>query len=305
VLATGELRELEVRWTAGEGVEPSVYVIRLAPITFGGRVGKILSISTDVSERRRSEAQRARLESQLRQQQRLESIGTLASGVAHEINNPVQGIMNYAELIAERSGDPALVSEFAGEIGDESQRVATIVRNLLAFSRQERESPYETADLAALVEDTLSLIRTVIRRDQIQLDVKIAAGLPALRCRTQQIQQVIMNLVTNARDALNERWKEDFGEHKRIELRAEAFERDARAWVRLSVEDRGGGIPAANLARIFDPFFTTKRNEQGTGLGLAVSQGIAHEHGGELRVESEEGVGSCFHLELPVAGRGG
>jgi PAS domain S-box-containing protein len=304
VLATGELRELEVRWTASEGAEPSVYVTRLAPITFGGRVGKILSISTDVSERRRNEAQRARLETQLRQQQRLESIGTLASGVAHEINNPVQGIMNYAELIAERSDDPALVEEFAVEIGDESQRVATIVRNLLAFSRQERESPYETADVAALIEDTLSLVRTVIRKDQIQLDVVVPSGLPALRCRTQQIQQIIMNLVTNARDALNERWK-DFAEQKRIELRAATFEREGRAWVRISVEDRGGGIRAAIRGRIFEPFFTTKGSDQNTGLGLAVSQGIATEHGGELRVESEEGVGSSFHVELPVSGTRG
>ncbi|MFV8755271.1 protein kinase domain-containing protein [Nannocystaceae bacterium ST9] len=305
VLATGELRQLEVRWTASDASEPSVYVIRLAPITFGGRVGKILSISTDVSERRRNEAQRARLETQLRQQQRLESIGTLASGVAHEINNPVQGIMNYAELIAERSGDPALVEEFALEIGDESQRVATIVRNLLAFSRQERESPYEISDVATLIEDTLSLIRTVIRRDQIQLDVVVPEGLPPLRCRTQQIQQIIMNLVTNARDALNERW-EEFAEQKRIELRAAAIERDGHAWVRISVEDRGGGIPAALHERIFEPFFTTKGGDRGTGLGLAVSRGIALEHGGELRVVSEVGVGSSFQLELPVSGaRGG
>ena len=304
VLATGEMRELEVRWTPKGASEPSVYVIRLAPITFGGRVGKILSISTDVSERRRNEAQRARLETQLRQQQRLESIGTLASGVAHEINNPVQGIMNYADLIAERSDDPALVEEFAREIGDESNRVATIVRNLLAFSRQERESPYEIADVAALIEDTLSLIRTVIRKDQIQLEVTIPDELPTLRCRTQQVQQVIMNLVTNARDTLNDRWKE-FTEQKRIDLLAVAFEREGRPWVRISVEDRGAGIPAANLARIFDPFFTTKGGDQGTGLGLAVSRGIATEHGGDLRVESEVEVGSRFHLELPVAGARG
>ncbi len=301
VLATGELRELEVTWTASNAAEPSVYVVRLAPITFGGRVGKVLSISTDVSERRRNEAQQSRLETQLRQQQRLESIGTLASGVAHEINNPVQGIMNYADLILERSRDPVLVAEFAIEIGDESQRVATIVRNLLAFSRQEREAPYETAEVATLIDDTLSLIRTVIRRDQIQLDVAIPTGLPGFRCRAQQIQQVIMNLVANARDALNERWGE-LSEQKRIELSAATFERNGESWVRISVEDRGGGIPVAIRERIFEPFFTTKKGEQGSGLGLAVGRDIASEHGGELRVECEDGVGSRFHLELPVSG---
>jgi signal transduction histidine kinase len=271
---------------------------RIVPIQMVGRgaskVERYLSISTDVTERKR-------LEARLRQQQRLESVGTLASGVAHEINNPVQGILNYAELIAECPNDPETVREFAGEIERESNRVAAIVRKLLAFSRQEPEQSFEHCTVRSVIDDTLALVHAVLRKDQITVDIDVPEGLPQIECRIQQIQQVIMNLVTNARDALNERYQ-PFDEAKRIAIRARAPTRDGRMWVRISVADRAGGIPKDVRARIFDPFFTTKGREQGTGLGLAVSHGIAVDHGGELSVESELGIGSTFHLDLPVGG---
>src|SRR5690606_15774388 len=121
--------------------------------------------------------------------QRLESIGTLASGVAHEINNPVQGIMNYAELIATAPDSGELAREFAMEISTESERVAAIVRNLLAFSRQEGERPAMPARVGEIVDGTLSLIRTVLRKDQITLQIDISDALPHVYCRVQQIQQ--------------------------------------------------------------------------------------------------------------------
>jgi signal transduction histidine kinase len=219
--------------------------------------------------------------------------------VAHEINNPVQGIMNYAELIATSPDVGEQAREFAAEIGHESQRVATIVRNLLAFSRQEGDRAAGPVEIDAIIEGTLSLIRTVLRKDQIDLQLIIADDVPSVHCRVQQIQQVIMNLVTNARDALCARWP-DYHEDKRIEIRAAAFERDRRAWVRLSVCDRGGGVPIEVVARIFDPFFTTKGRDQGTGLGLAVSHGIVAEHGGDLWLENHPGESACFHVELPT-----
>jgi signal transduction histidine kinase len=258
-----------------------------------GAAERYLSIATNITHRKG-------LEAQLHQQQRLESVGTLASGVAHEINNPIQGILNYAELIDDQPDDPDTVGEFAGEITRASQRVASIVRSLLSFSRQEPDQPFETAEVAPLIEDTLSLIRAVLRKDQIKLDVDIAEPLPPLRCRVQQIQQIIMNLVTNARDALNERYPTS-DEAKRIQIRCRAIDRDGKPWVRISVHDRGGGMPAHVLSRIFDPFFTTKPRGQGTGLGLAVSHAIAVDHGGELGVETELGAGTKFHLQLPAA----
>ncbi|KIG15106.1 sensory box histidine kinase/response regulator [Enhygromyxa salina] len=299
---TGEQQDLEVDVELPDG-ETRWYSIRLCPVEFGGRHGKLLSVATDISARKRAEAQRLSLEAQLRQQQRLDSVGTLASGVAHEINNPIQGIMNYAELIAGRASDPKLVEEFAGEILMESDRVATIVRNLLAFSRQDIEEPPELRLVDALVATTLTLFRAVVTRDGIVLAVDTPTGLPPVRCRPQQIQQVIMNLVTNARDAvrsLHPDPKRAPAGSNVISISARVVETEHGRLVRLSVADHGGGVPEHVRARIFDPFFTTKGRDQGTGLGLAVSHGIVRDHGGELWFETEVGSGSVFHMDLPV-----
>ena len=298
VLHEGIQREIEIE-VVRAGTEPRWYTARLAPIDVDIGARHAVVVATDVTERKQADAARQALEAQLRQQQRLESVGTLASGVAHEINNPVQGILNYAELIGDNANDPGIVREFAAEITNESNRVATIVRNLLAFSRQEREQRLEEANVAELVDATLSLIRAVMRKDHIQMRVAIPADLPPVRCRVQQIQQILMNLVTNARDALNERYQ-GYDERKLIELRAEPRTVAGRPWVRIVVEDRGVGIPAEVLPRIFDPFFTTKGRDQGTGLGLAVSHGIAKDHGGELSVESVPGEHTRFALDLPA-----
>jgi PAS domain S-box-containing protein len=305
VLAYGERRELELEYLPGDG--PSRwYAVRIAPIEVHRGLGNergsehrnAVAVATDITERKQAEVEKRELEAQLRQQQRLESVGTLASGVAHEINNPIQGIMNYADLIYGNSSDRELVEDFAKEINIESNRVAKIVRNLLAFSRQDASEEPEPVQMIEVVESSLSLIRAVLRSDHIAVDVSAEPGLPPVHCRAQQIQQIIMNLVTNARDALNSRYGE-YDEQKRIELRVQ---RSARSgWVRVSVRDFGAGIPAEVLPRIFDPFFTTKGRDQGTGLGLAVSHGIAQEHSGELTVETVRGQGTCFILELPTS----
>jgi predicted ATPase/signal transduction histidine kinase/tRNA A-37 threonylcarbamoyl transferase component Bud32 len=306
VLGHGERRELELEYLTDEG-ESRWYAVRIAPIEVhaglgderGSQLRNAVAVATDVSERKQAEVEKRELEAQLRQQQRLESVGTLASGVAHEINNPIQGIMNYAELIYSNVSDHELVLDFAKEIDLESHRVAKIVRNLLAFSRQDATEDPEPVKMIEVVESSLSLIRAVLRSDHIAVEVIAESGLPAVRCRAQQIQQIIMNLVTNARDALNSRYGE-YDDRKRIELRVQRSVRPD--WVRVSVRDFGPGIPAEVLPRIFDPFFTTKGRDQGTGLGLAVSHGIAQEHGGELTVENTLGQGATFILELPVEG---
>ncbi|MFO7566875.1 MAG: AAA family ATPase [Enhygromyxa sp.] len=311
VLRDGERRELEIEYLPPNR-SPRWYAVRLAPIEVDRGLGRsrpdepdatrrnAVAVATDITANKQAEAEKRQLEAQLRQQQRLESVGTLASGVAHEINNPIQGIMNYADLILASPGRRELVEEFAGEINHESNRVATIVRNLLAFSRQDASAELEDTELGDVVEATLSLVHAVLRRDHIKVSVELQPELPPVRCRAQQIQQVVMNLVTNARDALRSCYG-DYDERKRIELRVERDERPQ--WVRISVRDFGPGIAPDVLPRIFDPFFTTKGRNEGTGLGLAVSHGIAQEHGGDLRVETKLGGGSCFVLELPVVCR--
>lgn len=262
---------------------------------FMNAVAGLLAAAVD---RRRVEQQRAELEAQLRQQQRLDSLGTLAGGVAHEINNPIQGIMSYAELIRASAPSDGRLRAWAEEIVQGTERIAVIVRNLLAFARPEAAGRQPVV-VRELVNKTLSLVRTVLRKDQIGLEVDLPDHLPAVECQGQQIQQVLMNLIVNARDALNARYL-GANDEKRVRISAHALERVHETWVRLSVEDFGVGIPSEQLERIFDPFFTTKRQDRGTGLGLSVSHGIVTEHGGRLWAESRLGQFTRFHLELPV-----
>jgi signal transduction histidine kinase len=257
------------------------------------------ALEQELHERKIAESDRESLRDQLLQSQKLESLGVLAGGVAHEINNPINGVMNYAQLIKDKieQRDPVL-SEYAGEIIRETDRVAGIVRNLLAFARQGKQehSPARPCDIA---EGTIVLVRTILRHDRIVLTVDVPEDLPEVQCRSQQIQQVLMNLITNARDALNEKYPEH-DENKKIAVTALAFEKDGETWVRITVEDTGPGIPPEARRRIFDPFFTTKPRRQGTGLGLSISHGIVKDHRGELRVESEVGAWTRFHVELPA-----
>ena len=252
----------------------------------------------DITDRLREQQERQRFEAQLQHQQKLESIGTLAAGVAHEINNPLNGILNYAQLISNRLPSDHPTQRFAHRIVDESERVATIVRNLLAFARQDKQS-HSPADLLDIISSTLSLVRTVLRKDQIEITVEVPDSLPSLKCRSQQIQQVLMNLFTNARDALNARFP-DYDERKEIRLVVEPFTREGQQWLRTTVHDRGAGIPQELTERIFDPFFTTKPRALGTGLGLTISYGIIMDHHGELVIESVPGEGTSVHMELPV-----
>ena len=271
--------------------------VNSSPLELDGRL-HLLGIFRDITDRKRLEEERTSLEAQLRQQQKLEALGTLASGVAHEINNPITGVMNYAQLIADKVDPGSQAAEYAGEIIHETERVATIVRNLLQFSRQEKQS-HSPARIADIIEQTLSLLRAVFRRDQIALTVDAPEGLPSLKCRSQQIQQVLMNLLTNARDALNEKYP-GYHENKRIQVSCRPFEQEGRPWLRVTVADHGPGIPAEIQDRIFEPFFTTKPRDKGSGLGLSISHGIVAEHGGRLWFETQPGAGTQFHLDLPV-----
>lgn len=257
-----------------------------------------LAFVRDVTERKRIENLKMEMEAQQRQQQKLEAIGTLAGGVAHEINNPIHGIMNYAELIL----DDAAISEsstvYAREIIHETERISVIVKNLLQFSRHEKQT-HSYASIYDIIGQTVSLINTVIRKDQIKLDIQLDEGLPEIKCRSQQVQQVLMNLLTNARDALNEKYPE-YDENKLIRVRCSLFERDDRRWVCIKVKDWGTGISADVRERMFDPFFSTKPREMGTGLGLSISHGIVKDHHGRIEVETVPGKFTCFMLELPV-----
>jgi len=296
------VREVVVRQLTKSGRPVCLSITAVPIIGPAGEFAGFRGAALDITDRLRLQEENDRIEVQLRQAQKLESIGTLAGGVAHEINNPIMGIMNYAQLILDQLGPDSPVAEYATEIGRESERVAAIVKNLLSFARQDKEAGRKAARLGDIVEGTLSLIKTVMRHDQIVLTVDVPSDLPEVQCRSQQIRQVIMNLLTNARDALNERYP-GHDPNKAIIISAREVSlvcgRPARA-VRLTVEDHGPGIPDDLRKRIFDPFFTTKPHDKGTGLGLSISHGIVKDHGGELSVESAPGQWTRFHIDLPV-----
>ena len=264
-----------------------------------GQVEYMMVISMETTERKRAEEERDGLEAQLRQSQKLESIGTFASGVAHEVNNPINGIMNYAQLIHDRLSPDNEISEFATEIGNECERVATIVRNLLSFARHD-EVPRSPAGLCDIVESTQSLVSAMMRRDNIEFEVNVPKDLPQIMCGDQQIQQVLMNLMTNARDALNEKYPKG-DTNKKLSIVSHTFKKEGSCWIRTTVTDSGIGIPEDVRERMFEPFFTTKPRHEGTGLGLSISHGIVKDHGGEFTMESKVGEWTRFHMDLPIA----
>lgn len=294
----GEQGHYEGLYTSYTGGKEAYLKTNWIPIVVDAKVISGVGILEDISERKRAEEQRQWLEVHLRHQQKLESIGTLASGVAHEINNPINGIMNYAQLIGDRLDPKSPLREFAVEIGHETERVAEIVRNLLAFARQDKQS-HSPANIDDIINNTVSLIRTVIRRDQIELKLDVPGDLPLLKCRSQQIQQVLMNLLTNARDALNERYP-GYDPDKIMTVTVRLFQKEDRRWLRTTVEDHGAGIADKIRDRLLDPFFTTKDRTKGTGLGLSISHGIVCDHHGELSFEYKADQYTRFYLDLPV-----
>ena len=237
-------------------------------------------------------------ETQIRESEKMRSIAVLASGVAHEINNPISGIMGYAELTLDMMGADHPVSEYARETIHETKRVANIVKNLLRFARRD-EDDHSAATVRDIIEGTLALVQTLLRHSRITLELDIPDGLPPIHCHIQQIQQVVMNLLTNARDTLNEKYPA-YHPDKKVLISARAFTENNKPWIRITIEDRGMGIPKEIQGRIFDAFFTTKPRDKGTGLGLSISTDIIKEHHGRIHIESEPGQFSRLHIELPA-----
>lgn len=237
-------------------------------------------------------------QSKVIQASKLASIGELAAGVGHEINNPLNAIINCADILIHGLAENTKERQFAELVRSESERIARIVRNLLTFSRQDREK-HSPARLIDIVEAVLSLSRKKIAKSMVALTVDVPENLPKLKCRSEQLQQVLMNLIINALHALDERYP-DGDPDKVMSITAKPVEVDGRPFLRLTVEDHGTGISSAHIERLFDPFFTTKGRDVGTGLGLSVSDGIVKDHGGQISVESKYGEYARFHVDLPL-----
>jgi signal transduction histidine kinase len=228
---------------------------------------------------------------QLGQSEKLASIGRLAAGIAHEINNPLTGVLTFAHLLKEREDTPPGSRGDLDVIIRETTRVREIVRGLLDFARQSAPAK-EQLDINDVIRRTMQLLRSQKDFRKITIEESLDDKLPRLLGDKNQLQQVFLNLSLNALEAMPE------GGLLRVETNVEHDR------IRIVFADTGIGIKEQDLEQIFDPFFTTKPVGKGTGLGLSVSYGTIQQHGGSIEVESEEGRGTLFTILLPLNGRG-
>jgi two-component system, NtrC family, sensor kinase len=246
-------------------------------------------------------AQLKAAQTKLMQSDRLASLGQLSASVAHEINNPVSGVLNLSMLMQRILKDDGIPKEripefrkYLGQVIGETTRVGRIVSDLLAFSR--RSKPQRSlADLNKIIRSTLSLVAHKMKLANVELVTHFQEDLPLIPCDSSQIQQVALNLVMNATEAMHLKGS------GRVEITT--LMTPGKDAVLLAVTDNGEGIRPENLAKIFDPFFTTKPEGKGVGLGLAVLYGIVEAHGGEVDVRSEVGQGTIITVKLPLVTR--
>lgn len=255
-----------------------------------GRTHNVIMIVSDVTEKTTLEAEALRAS-------HLASLGELAAGVAHEINNPINGIINYAQLIANRSAEGSRENDIANRIIKEGDRISGIVRSLLSFARERREEKVAVG-IQRIIVDTVTLTEAQVRKDGIHLKMDIPTDLPEIVANPQQVQQVFLNIISNARYALNKKYAGTH-ENKKLEVSAEKMPIDGLPYVRITFYDRGCGIPADIIDKVMNPFFSTKPSGHGTGLGLSISHGLVKDHGGRLMMESKEGKFTKVMVDLP------
>ncbi|MEW6544920.1 MAG: PAS domain S-box protein [Nitrospirota bacterium] len=277
-IGTKQVYEVEVVRRTGE---PRAVMVSVSPLRDAeGHIQGILGIARDITETKK-------LEQQIRNTEKLASVGKLAAGVAHEINNPLGGILNCLYNLRRGTLSPARQEEYLVSMEDGIRRVQKIVRQLLDFSQQ-HDPELSATDINAVVERVLVLTNHALVASQIRLEKHLQPGLPPLLVDRHMMEQVLMNLLLNAIQSIRAGGV--------ITIRTKLADEACL----IEVQDTGCGIPSQYLSRIFDPFFTTKGVGEGTGLGLSVSLGIVERHGGRILVESEVGKGTLFTVSLPL-----
>ena len=268
--------------------------LRSLPVTEAGRVVEVVEIGREITEYRK-------LEEQFRQAQKMEAVGTLAGGIAHDFNNVLTVIIGFGEMLKFRISNDLKAASDLDEILRGADRAALLTRQLLTFARRQIID-LANLDLNGLITDLGKLLRKVTRED-IEIKITLAEGLPTIRADRGQLEQVLMNLFLNSRDAMprggqlavetNEEWLDEEYVKRYPYMKAGRYSV-------LSVSDTGIGMDEGTRERIFDPFFTTKGTEKGTGLGLAVVYGIVKQHDGFIHVYSEPGKGATFRVYFPA-----
>lgn len=278
----GERTKREVRFTRPDGAQ-RVAMVFANPLIEEGRVTGVLAVARDVTDERLLQAQVAR-------QEKLAALGELVSGVAHEINSPLQAILTHAQCIEQSAGGGSETLAAAQSVVNEAKRASRIVSKLLTFARQNPAERMAT-DLNQVIEDTLELRRYPLRVQEISLEVDLDRSLPQIWADPFQLQQVLINLLGNAEQAVSQH-----NGARKITIRTRRIDEN----LVMDVADSGPGIAPEHLPHIFNPFYTTKPRGSGTGLGLSIADGIVREHGGSLRVESDLDRGARFEVVLPL-----
>jgi signal transduction histidine kinase len=299
--ALPDLPVIMVTGTVGE--EKAVELLKLGVCDFVlkgnlARLAPVIERSLrDISERKSKRA----VEEQIRQAQKMEAIGQLAGGVAHDFNNILQAIFGYSHLILAKAGEKEPVKKYANELIKASNRAADLTRSLLAFSRKQ-EVTLTVIDISKVIKGNEAFLRRLIRED-IELKLTCSGEPLTVLADRGQVEQVFMNLVTNGRDAMPD------GGRLSIETQRVTLDQDfidshgygtAGAFALFSVSDSGCGMDKNTQLHIFEPFFTTKEQGQGTGLGLSMVYGIVKKHDGFITVYSEPGTGTIFKIYLPL-----
>jgi PAS domain S-box-containing protein len=296
----GQLRGAEVRFKTKSG-ELRDHLLWLNVLN-ADRHTYILATALDVTDRNAATQEQLRLEEQLRQAQKLEALGTLAGGIAHDFNNVLGAIISFAELSKLDNPDNRDLTDNLDQILHAGNRAKILVRQILSFSRRQKEAR-ENLQVAPIVTEALSLLRATLPAT-IAIERSLNDAVGDVLANGTQVHQVIMNLCTNAAHAMA--GKGTLGvELTQLTLRAGSakphVELEARDYVKLVIRDTGHGMDEATLGRVFEPFFTTKRAGEGTGLGLSVVHGIIKDYGGVITVDSMVGVGTTFTIYLPTA----
>ncbi|MCJ7515644.1 MAG: ATP-binding protein [Dehalococcoidia bacterium] len=290
VLKTGAKSSCELKMLKADGTLFPAQLIRMAMPEKDGNINQFRTAVIDITERKQAEEALRQLEQKAQLVSRLASVGELASGVAHEINNPLTGVIGYAQLLMDREDVPSDIRSDLAAINDGAQRVAGIVKRLLTFSRQTKPER-KLVDINELIESTLILRAYHFRVNDIEVVTLLATDVLETVADPGQIQQVLLNLIVNAETEM----KLAHGKGKLI-----ITTKKSDNTIKICFQDNGPGIKPEVMDKIFNPFFTTREVGEGTGLGLSICHGIVTEHRGRIWAESEPGKGATFIMELPV-----
>ncbi len=286
VITSRETRHMEA--TKQDGRQ---YEMVFSPFVDADETVKVIVLQRDITEQKKMQMEAMRIS-------HLASLGELSAGVAHEINNPINGIINYAQILRDQCDEESESAEIPKRIIKEGERIAQIVSKLLSFASDKREA-HEPTDVKSVLSDALDLMRRQLDKEGIRLFLEMPEVLPLVRARPQEIQQVFLNLLSNARYALNRKYPDpDTG--KRLQIRGGTAMVEGRENLCIHFRDQGSGIPEEIIGKICNPFFSTKPRGEGTGLGLSISHGIIKRHSGRLRFESTPGEYTEAIVELPL-----